>query len=179
MFNRPHPLHIRFGAFRRQQENSSATVHLVFRPAEHSERGKPLEHSCERAWVDVKDLRQGPCRNARKEADHPEHEALRARHTQVGRHPLRAFLQAMDDRPEDPHELQDVRQFRCSPLRQLWAAGTWSARGSYSVPLTRGHFQVSEAMTHRTLMAGRAPVIMTAEYTARVAVTRRTPVYAG
>ena len=76
-----------------------------------------VEHAGQRAGVHVQDLRERPGGGARHQAEDAKDQPLRAGHAELGVHPLRAFLQVVHQRPEQLHELQDLRQHRRGDVR--------------------------------------------------------------
>jgi hypothetical protein len=59
--------------------------------------------------MDVEDLRERSRGGSRHEAHDPEYQPLRTSHAEFGTHAFRALLEVVDERPEQLHELQDVR----------------------------------------------------------------------
>ena len=92
----------------REPEDGAATVPGVAAPREPAPALHPSEDSRERAGVQVEDLRQLPRGDRRKASEHADDEALGAGQAQRRRHPLRPALQAVVDRPEQPHELEGL-----------------------------------------------------------------------
>ena len=95
---------------RGEPEHGTTAVPRVAPPRDETAPFQPAEDARERARVKVQDQGELPGRDPGKAPDDAQHEALGTRHTERGGHPLRAALQAVIDRPQQPHELEASRR---------------------------------------------------------------------
>jgi hypothetical protein len=101
---------VRPSADARQTQHGAATVARIVHTLQQALRDEPLQHAGQRAWVQVHGGRQVSRGDPGEEPDDAQHEPLRTRDANLGGHALGSPLEAVDDGPEQLHELEDVGQ---------------------------------------------------------------------
>ena len=67
---------------------------------------EPLKDSGQRAWMHVKRSSEVARRETRKISNDTQHETLRPGDAKLGLHASRCAIQAVVDRPHEPHEVE-------------------------------------------------------------------------
>ena len=117
--DRPGCLHVETPPRGRKPENGAAAVPRILSARDQPPPFQPPEDAGEGAGVQVQDVSQLPRGDRRKPSHDANDEALGTRDPKGHRHSLRAPLQPVIDRPEQPHELE-----RLPERRQGRARGT-------------------------------------------------------
>jgi hypothetical protein len=98
------------GATCGEMENRATLIARIVRAREQPLGHQPSEHSGKCAGMDVKQCGELAGRQTGEQPDDAQHEPLRPGDAKLGRHSLGGRVQAMDERPEQAHELQHVGQ---------------------------------------------------------------------
>jgi len=98
-------------SLRGQAEHGAAAIPLGLDPDQEPLHDEAFEHSGQRAGVNVQNRRKFLCRDAWEKPHHPQYQPLRAGNADDGVHALGRCREAVGDRPQQLHELQNGRQF--------------------------------------------------------------------
>jgi hypothetical protein len=98
------------GAARAETETRATLIAWIVHTREQSLCNQPLEDTGERAGVDVKQCGEVAGGEAREQTGDAKDEPLRSGHPNVRAHAFRRLVQPVDERPQQSHELQDVRK---------------------------------------------------------------------
>jgi hypothetical protein len=101
---------IRTESPRGEPQHGTAAIARIVGAYQQALCGEPLNHSGQRARMNMQHDRQLACRESRKQTDDAEHESLRSRDADVAVHALGEALETVNDGPEHAHELQHVWQ---------------------------------------------------------------------
>ena len=109
----------------RQPQHGTASIVRMVLTHEQSLAHKSLEYAGECAGMNVQDGGEVTGRQAGTETGDAQHQPLRARHPELTGHPFRHPLQSMDNRPQQLHELEHIRQIeRCVLIvASVWRCG--------------------------------------------------------
>jgi hypothetical protein len=109
-FNRALSRCVHPGPALRETQHSASSIAGGVGTSQQSLRYKAPKHAGERAGMYVQHGRQIASRYAREQADHAQDQPLWTRYADVACHSLRYSFQSVNDRPEELHELQHVRE---------------------------------------------------------------------
>jgi hypothetical protein len=97
-----------------------AACRRIALPFQQATSHESLRHTRDRAGVQANDVRELTGRQARKLADHAQHQALWTGDPNLVLHPLRHALKAVFDRPEETHEVQNrIQLYSISLSRRI------------------------------------------------------------
>jgi hypothetical protein len=95
---------------RRQPQDRPSPIAGVVRASQEPLPDQPLKYTGQRAGMHVQHGRQIASRHAGKQTDDTKDQPLGTCDADVSRHPFGDALQSMHNRPEQPHELQHIRE---------------------------------------------------------------------
>jgi len=97
-------------AARRELEAAAPTVRRIHRASDEPAALEPLEDSGDGTGVEPQDSREGARGHSGSAPEHSQGHPLRAGQPQGRLHPLRKRLEPMIERPDEPHEIEDLAE---------------------------------------------------------------------
>jgi hypothetical protein len=107
-FDRAPSLGIDSGAAGREPQHGPPPIAWSGDAHQHALSDQPLQHAGEGAWMHMEDRGEIAGGDARKQPDDSQDQSLWTSHTQIRRHPLRAAFEAVDDCPQQLHEVEHI-----------------------------------------------------------------------
>ena len=107
-FDRAPPLRIDPGAAGREPQHGPPPISWSGDAHQHALGDQPLQHAGKGAWMHMEDRGEIAGGDARGQPDDPQDQSLRASHAQIRGHALRAAFEAVDDCPQQLHEVEHV-----------------------------------------------------------------------
>ena len=107
-FDRAPPLRIDPGASGREPQHGPPPISWSGDAHQHALGDQPLQHAGEGAWMHMEDRGEIAGGDARGQPDDPQDQSLWASHAQIRCHALRAAFEAVDDCPQQLHEVEHV-----------------------------------------------------------------------